>query len=99
MDFMADQLADRTLQPNCANGMAGAISLQQHRGGARPRRSLVLGIQQRKAKDGHRRHDLDTEIESSLESNDLPLQKWGDYPAKTLSIGSVCRLNVTLCVF
>lgn len=34
------------------------------------------------AKHGHRRDGPDAEIESGLDSNDVPLQKWGEYTAK-----------------
>jgi len=40
---------------------------------------LALDIQQRKAKHGDRRNDTDTETESSLDSTDTHLYKWGDY--------------------
>ena len=38
---------------------------------------MALDIQQRKAKHGDRRNDTDTETESSLDSTDTPLYKWG----------------------
>lgn len=40
---------------------------------------MALDIQQRKAKHGDRGNDPDTETESSLDSTDTPLYKWGDY--------------------
>ena len=69
----------RALRPDGPDKTAGAVSLQQYWRLARPCHPMALDLEPRKTKHWDRRHEPDTEIESSVDFYCLPKHKWDYY--------------------